>query len=319
MVRSVWLVALAFATPLWGQQGTLIVGNKGENSISFIDLDTGREVKRADTGPAPHEVAIAPDGKRAAVVAYGGETIEIFDVASRKRVETIALAKGARPHGIVWLQDGRIVASAEGIDAIVVATPDPTWTVRSIPTGQKGSHMIAVSPDARFAYAANLGSGSVTQIDLVDGRTIRSAAAGKGTEGIALSADGAEVWASARESDRVFVFDARSLAPRAEIAVGRFPLRIAITPDGAHAVTSNLADGSLSVIDVRTRRLVRTIRVLGGQGEDQVTILFNADGSRVYAALTRINKIAEIDFATGEMLGMLSGGGQGDGLAIAPE
>jgi DNA-binding beta-propeller fold protein YncE len=63
--------------------GTLLIGNKGENTLSFVDLASGRELGRAATGPMPHEIAISPDGRQAAVVAYGGHTIDIFDVAAR--------------------------------------------------------------------------------------------------------------------------------------------------------------------------------------------------------------------------------------------
>ncbi len=65
--------------------GTLLVGNKGEDSVSFIDLATGRELGRAATGDMPHEIAISPDGRLAAVVSYGGRTIDVFDVATRER------------------------------------------------------------------------------------------------------------------------------------------------------------------------------------------------------------------------------------------
>jgi DNA-binding beta-propeller fold protein YncE len=57
----------------------LIIGNKGEDSVSFVDLETGRELARRETGRNPHEIAPSPDGKRVAVVAYGGGSIEIFD------------------------------------------------------------------------------------------------------------------------------------------------------------------------------------------------------------------------------------------------
>ena len=54
--------------------GTLLVGNKGENMLSFIDLASGRELGRAPTGNMPHEIAISPNGRQAAVVAYGETT-----------------------------------------------------------------------------------------------------------------------------------------------------------------------------------------------------------------------------------------------------
>lgn len=49
---------------------TLIVGNKAEDTISFIDLGTGEEVARRETGQSPHEIAVSPDGKLAVVVSY---------------------------------------------------------------------------------------------------------------------------------------------------------------------------------------------------------------------------------------------------------
>ena len=72
-----------------GAAGVLLVGNKAENSLSFIDLESGRELGRAETGAMPHEIAISPDGRQAAVVAYGGRTIDIFDIASRTRLRSV--------------------------------------------------------------------------------------------------------------------------------------------------------------------------------------------------------------------------------------
>src|SRR5687767_6599449 len=91
----------------------LLIGNKGENTLSFVDLATGRELGREATGRHPHEIAISPDGRQAAVVAYGGQTIDIFEIASRRRLRTIDLAPNEGPHGIAWLEDGRIVATTE--------------------------------------------------------------------------------------------------------------------------------------------------------------------------------------------------------------
>src|SRR3546814_5891872 len=75
--------------PAAGTSETLLVGNKGEDTLSFIDLATGKELGRAQTGHMPHEIAISPDGKQAAVVAYGGKTIDIFDVRSEEHTSEL--------------------------------------------------------------------------------------------------------------------------------------------------------------------------------------------------------------------------------------
>lgn len=323
------MAGLAITCLLWtlpAHANTLVVGNKGEDNVSFIDLDTGRETGRAEAGAAPHEVAVSPDGRTAAVVAYGANSIHLIDIATREPRGIVDLGVNANPHGIAWLPDDRIVATTEGSDAIIVigaAQGSDDRAVTAISTRlsagseRLGSHMLAVSPDLHFTFVANLTAGTVTKIDLVAGRAVAEVATAVGTEGIAVTPDGREVWVSAREADSLIVLDAATMERIATIAVGRFPLRVAISPDGRYAVTSNMRDGTLSVVDIASRQLVRTISVLGGQGEQQVTIIFSPDGSRLYVALTGINKIAEIEFASGTRLGLLSGGGQGDGLAIS--
>lgn len=318
-MRPLALILLALAAPAAAQtSGTLLIGNKGENTLSLVDLATGREVRRVPTGKAPHEIALSPDSRRAAVVAYGGQTIDVFELPSARRVQTIDLGPDARPHGLLWLSDGRIVATAEGRDALMLVDPAASPPrVTGIATGAEGSHMVAVSPDRTRAYVANMGSGTVGVFDLAASAKLRDIPAGKQPEGIALTPDGRRLWVADRSGDTVRVFDTADFREVAAAPTGKTPIRVAITPDGRHAVVSNFGAGSLSVFDAATARLARTVPV-GGPGFQQVTILFSPDGSRLYAAETGIDRVAEIDFATGRVLGRLPAGDQGDGLAISP-
>src|SRR3546814_18321502 len=85
----------------------------------------------------PHEIAISPDGKQAAVVAYGGTTIDIFDIAKRTKLRTIDLSPNRRPHGLLWLSDGRLVAPTEGSASVAVVAPGGELT--PIATGQRSA------------------------------------------------------------------------------------------------------------------------------------------------------------------------------------
>src|SRR3546814_11054045 len=77
---------------------TLLVGNKGEDTLSVIALDSGAQLARLPTGRMPHEIANSPAGKQAAVVAYGGTALDIFDTAQRPQTRTTALTPTPRPH-----------------------------------------------------------------------------------------------------------------------------------------------------------------------------------------------------------------------------
>lgn len=295
---------------------TLLVGNKSEDTLSVIALASGEELARLPTGKMPHEIAISPDGKQAAVVAYGGTTIDIFDVAARTKLKTIDLSPNQRPHGLLWLSDGRLVATTEGSESVAVVAPD--GTVTSISTGQKGSHMVAVAPDNRTAYVANIGSGTVSVLDLQDGKKLRDLTIGGKPEGLALAKDGRELWVGDLDAPRVTVWDTAKSEKIAAQPVDPVAIRVLASPDGKLVATSNIASGTISLFDAETRALLRTIKVSGDAAAGQVTLLFSADSTRLYAAETGHDKIAEIDVASGAVLRRIGAGKNGDGLAIAP-
>lgn len=177
--------------------------------------------------------------------------------------------------------------------------------------------MVAVTDDGRVAYTANIRSGTVSVIDLKKASKIRDIAVGGQPEGIALSKEEQVLWVADLEGARVQAFDTESLEKIGEVPTGPIPIRVAASPDGRWIVTSNLGDGSLTLIEAATRRKVRDIAVAGTQDAGQVTILFGGDG-RLYAAETGRNTIAEVDLAAGKVLRRIPAGENGDGLAIVP-
>ena len=322
MLRLAFVATLASAmlAPACAQppsDAVLLIGNKGEDSVSFVSLATGKELGRSPTGKAPHEIAISPDGRRAAVVAYGGRTIDIFDVTTRARLKTIDLSPNQGPHGIAWLKDGRLVVTTERSQSLAVVDPVAGKVTASIKTDQPGTHMVAVSSDGRTAYTANIAGGTVSIIDLGAGRKLRDLAVGGEPEGIALSKDDGTLWVGDLKGHRVQAFDTRTFDKLAEVETGAVPIRVAASPDGRWIVTSNLGGGSLTIIDAGTRKKLRDIAVSGSQQAGQVTILFSADGKRLYAAETGRDTVAEVELDSGKVLRRLPAGRNGDGLAIA--
>lgn len=295
---------------------TLVVGNKGEDTVSFVDLATGRERARAATARAPHEVAISPDRRQAAVVAYGGTTIDIFDVATARLVRRIDLAPNAAPHGLAWLKDGRIVAVAEKSMSLVLVDPR-RGTVRAVSTGQAGSHMLAVSPDRRRAYVANVNAGTISVIDLIRARKVSDIAVGGKPEGLAVTRDGRRLWVGDNSAPRLRVVDLASGRTIETLPTDPMAIRVAISPDGRTAMTSNIGAGTLSLFDVASRKALRTIPVSGAMEAIQVTAIFSPDGRLAYVAESARGTIAEVDLASGRVLRRIEAGKGSDGLGIA--
>lgn len=307
-----------------GPEGALFVAGKRGNTLSKVDLASGAEVLRVPSCTNPHELATSPDGEHVALACYGGTTVDVFRVDSLERVASIDLGQNARPHGIFWHANGSIFVTAEGRQSIfqIVSPLGPLGPYPlEFPTRKQGSHMLAVAPDERFAWTTDLGSRTVTRLDLMRRSTPVSVTVGEEPEGIALSPDGKTLWVSARGLNQAFALDPVSMKVRETVPTGRFPLRIAVRPQGDVAVTSDLQDGSLSVIDTATAKVIRTIAVSSPQeaeARQQVTILWSKDGRRIYVAETASDTVAEIDYASGTVLRRLKVGEGGDGMAILP-
>ncbi len=211
------------------QSGTIIVVNKAGSTVSLVDLKTHALTATVPTGEGPHETAVSPDGRLALVTDYGparsaGSTITVIDIAQGALDKTISIAPHRRPHGIVWLPDGkRALVTSESDSALLVVDVDSGAVTSVIRTGQAGSQLIALTPDGERVYVTNLISGSVTLLDLATHAALRTAVVPGGAEGLALRPDGKEVWVTSRASDRITVLSADDLSVLATIETGKYP------------------------------------------------------------------------------------------------
>lgn len=290
----------------------LLVGNKGEDSFGIYDLADGKQLAKLPTGSQPHEIAVMGDGTQAAVVNYGGTTIDIIDLDPLGKVATIELSPNKRPHGLLWMpKSERLIATTEGSNSVAIVEPDGKIT--SIATGQQGSHMVALLGEER-AFVANIGSGTVSVLDLKANTKLRDLTIGGKPEGVTVA--GGKVFVGDLSAPRLSVFDASTYEKLGELAIDGNAIRVIASPDGKTVATSNVDKGSVTLIDAATHSVLRSFPVSGDPAATQVTLIWSSDGKRLYAAETMRNQIAEIDAATGKVLRRIDVGKNGDGLAV---
>jgi DNA-binding beta-propeller fold protein YncE len=191
--------------------------------------------------------------------------------------------------------------------------------------------MLALDPDRGRAYTANIGSGSVTVLDLGKGTRERNIATGEGAEGIAVSATGDRIWVTNRAADTITILDAATLEPAGEVASEGFPIRATATPRGQVLVTRARA-GDLAIYDAATFDEVRVVdfdlesmdveeRLFGdrfGDSSVPIGVIVDGAGERAWVAHANADVITEIDLATGEILRMLRAGREPDGMGFSP-
>ena len=327
-------IAVFMNPAAWG--ATLVVANKAEATASLIDLDSGKVVATLPTGEGPHEVGISPDGRMALVTNYGrggnaGNSLTLIDIPSARVAGTIDLGEYRSPHGVEWLDHQRAAVTVEANKALIVVDVHEARVIRSIATDQSVSHMVALGVDGQQAYTSNMGSGSVTAIDLESGTRIKNINTGKGAEGITVSAASGHLWVTNREADTISVLDAKTLEAVSEFPSNGFPIRATATPKGQVLVTRARA-GDLVIYDAEDFTEVRTVAFdidsLGAEGrlfrdrfgDSSVPIGVVVDGTGEHAFVAHANAdvITEIDLNTGEILRILRAGKEPDGMGYSP-
>ena len=314
---------------------TLIVLNKSEASVSWIDAATGETLATSATGAGPHEVAVSPDGTMAVVCDYGerqaGSTLTVLDTRTGERLDTITLGGHLRPHGIQFEDDWNLIVTSERSQALLRVDLSRGRVVDEFPTAAETSHMVVLNPARTTAFVANIATGSVTAIDLATGEILRQIPTGRGAEGLDITPDGRELWVANRAEDTLTILDARTFEVEASLPCAGFPIRLKVTPDGAHALVSCAEAGDVTIFDVRGRRQLRRIpmeltaaddvsdRLFGDQfGESPVPIgiLITPDGRRAYIANTNVDLVTVLDLEAWAVTDRITTGKQPDGLGF---
>ena len=330
---KVLLIALLFLTTMCNAQsrGSILALSKADHTLAIVDPATLNIIARIPVGTDPHEVIASADGKTAYVSIYGGGSLHelnVIDLVAKKPLTNIDTRPLFGPHGLTFA-NGKVWFSAEGSKSVGSYDPITGKLDWSMGTGQDRTHMIYVTDDGKKIYTTNISSGTVSI--LVD--TLippgRSAPAG----------------AKPREDWIQIV-----------IPVTRGSEGFDVSPDNNELWTASAEDGTISIIDLATKKLATKIdaKVLGANrlkftldgkmvfiaslqsgeltiydtrshtelkrlkiGHGAAGILMDPDGSRAFVACSPDNYVAIIDLKTLEVTRHIDVGGVPDGLAWA--
>ena len=342
----------------------LLVLSKGDHTLAIVDPSTLKVVAKAPVGEDPHEVIASHDGKFAYVSNYGGgayNTLALIDLVGQKALPSIDLGALRGPHGLVFV-GGETWFTAEGAKAIGRYDPMKKTVDWILGTGQDRTHMIYVSEDQKRIFTTNVSSGTVSIIEKSDRRGFGGPPPGPngmGPNGMGAGGPGAP---GAGGPPPGGPGQGRPMGPpggdweETVVAVGRGAEGFDVTPDGKQLWAANAQDGTVSIIDIASKKVSDTLQAnvqganrlkftpdgklamissLSGSGlavlstathkevkridvgHGAAGIQMQPDGSRAFVACTGGGYVAVIDLRTLEITGRIDAGREPDGLAWA--
>jgi YVTN family beta-propeller protein len=350
-------VALAQTTPT----ATLLVLNKRDNSLALINPTTREVIARVPSGPDPHEVVASSDGKFAYISNYGGpgsrlNTLSVVDLVAYKALPAVDLGPLHSAHGLAFA-GGKVYFTAETNKIIGRYDPTTHQVDWALGLGQDRTHMLVVSKDLKKIFTSNVNSDTISIIEQSSrpggfppggpGGPPPGGPGGPPPGGFPAQRPGGPPPSDPRGGVDWNV---------TSIPVGKGPEGFDLSPDEKEVWAANSHDGTISIIDVATKRVTQTLnphinfanRVkfspdgklvlvssLGGGdlvifnaasrqeikriklGRGAAGILMEPGGAQAYVACSPDDKVDVIDLRNLEVLGNIQSGREPDGLAWA--
>ena len=324
-VCSVLLPLVGSPSSSSGSRGVLLVANKADRSLGIIDPTSGTQVATvAEGGNTGHEVIASPDGRTAYVPIYGdsgvgkpgtdGSNLVVIDIASRKVIGNIDFGHGVRPHcPLFGPKDGLLYVSTELDNSITVIDPHALKIVGSIPTGRPESHMFAITHDGRYGYTTNVGSGTISVLDIAARKTIDVVPVAPVIQRIALSVDDRLAFTSDQSKPQLAVFDTSSRKVKSWVPLAAPGYGTAATPDGQWLVIAMPAARQVAVLNLKSMKIEHTIDVPAAPQE----VVIRPDGAVAYVSCDASHKVAEIRTSDWTVAKLIDAGAGADGLAWA--
>jgi len=193
------------------------------------DLKNPQLTKFRDIGKQPYDGLVTPDGRYYLAGLFGEDGVALVDLWRPELGAKKILANYGRgeeklpvfkmPHLRGWAVAGRrAYLPAVGRHEVLVVDTATWQEVARIPV--KGQPVFVIArPDARqvwvnFAFPDN---GWVQVIDTLDNQLAATLAPGKAVLHLEFTPKGEQVWISARDDNRVIVYDTQTLKPVGEL------------------------------------------------------------------------------------------------------
>ncbi|WP_273699860.1 DUF305 domain-containing protein [Paracoccus sphaerophysae] len=203
-------------------QGRAYASLSGADEVAVVDLANASVVERIETGAYPHGLRLSPDGTELYVANVEDGSVSVIDTANL--TEAARIPVGTAPVQVGFTPDGsRIYVSLRDENRVAVIDTATREVTGRIEVGPNPIQMIA-TPDGRQVYVAN-----------------------QGTE--------------AAPNDTVSVIDTATgkVAKTLKTAPGAHG--VSVSADGAFVFVTNIADDSVSVIDVARQEVVGSVPV----------------------------------------------------------
>jgi YVTN family beta-propeller protein len=277
-------------------------------SAQHIELPNGWSLtpvgKSLQLGDLPLNIAISSSKKYIAVTNNGESTqsIQLIDVQHEQRLDSIDIAKSWL--GLKFSADEKYLYASGGndnrilkyaitnnklhlTDSFVLGNP---WPVKISPAG------IDIDDTRQLLYVVTKENNSLYVINMKTKSIVQKDTLGAEAYTCLLSPDKKELYISVWGGDKIKIFNTTIQKFTDSIVVGSNPNDMCLSKNGGYLYVANANDNSVSVIDVKQRKVMETLNAAlypnAPVGSTPNSVALSADDKTLYIANADNNCLA---------------------------
>ena len=231
------------------------------NTISVIDISSGKEVKRVDLGALLRPHGITESGGRIYFTIEGSRAVARYDNVAGRVDWTMGTGQGGTHMIVAAPKSGKIYTAnrdSNTVSSLEPVTGPVAWKITQISVG-KGPEGIDLSPDEREVWVAHRGDGQLSIIDTATDQVKETLKVGRAPIRVKFTPDGKRVLVSDSQGGDVIVFEASTRKELKRIGIGGVLAGIVMQPDGRRAFVASSQANRVLVINLEDLTVAATI------------------------------------------------------------
>ena len=293
------------------------VPNSGGNSVDVIDPRTLKVVDHFAVGKQPQHVIPSYDLRTLWVLNDLGDSVTRIDPATGHKLDTIDVKD---PYNMYNTPDGRYsIVVAEAMRRLDFRDPRTMKLIESVPVPCRGVDHMDFSANGRYLIASCEFSSELIKVDVTTRKVLGTLKLPPRAmpQDVRLTPDGSIFYVADMMGNGLHQIDGDSFKTVGFIPTGKGTHGLYFSRDSKWLYASNRDEGTVALIDVRTRKVATKWTIPGGGSPDMGGV--SADGKVLWLSGRYHAEVYAFDTADGHLLARIPVGKGPHGLCFYPQ
>lgn len=293
------------------------VPNSGSDTVDVIDQKTFKIIDHFAVGREPQHVVPSFDMKKLWVISDLGDSAVPIDPATGKHGERIYVED---PYNMYYTPNGKYaIVVAERKKKLNFLDPSTMKLVQSLPVNCPGVDHMDFTSDGRFLIASCEFSAQLLKVDVEKRKIVGTLELNRGgmPQDVKTSPDGKVFYVADMMAHGIYLIEPNSFQRIGFIATGKGAHGLYVSRDSKVLYVSNRGEGSVTILDLASRKIVNKWKIPGGGSPDMGGV--TADGKQLWLSGRYNKEVYVFDTGDGHLLARIPVGKGPHGLCVYPQ